>query len=229
MLISPAYHQQITSISPANNQHIASITPSISPAATPSSSSIDLNKLTTTSELLPEWQGVDCSALASIGFREAHIRKIAQTEILTPETLKESINAFAFDLEVNAKAKDMNGPALNYFMGILRKGPYVPPDNYQTPQARQMREYLEAQKRVVEHEERQIQELKEVEFKKWEMSLSSQVIDELIPLGKSEAARRSQLLNHFTDHIWSQRLEAIRAMVKEEKCQVSISSEHGRI
>ncbi len=41
-----------------------------------SSSSIDLNKLTTTSELAPEWGRVDFSAVASIGFGLAHVKQL---------------------------------------------------------------------------------------------------------------------------------------------------------
>ncbi len=40
------------------------------------------------------------------------------------------------------KGSEISVHALNYFMGILRRGPHTPPSNNETPHARQMRLYL---------------------------------------------------------------------------------------
>ena len=146
-----------------------------------SSSSKDLSNTTTTSGLSENWNKVEFSQIESIGFREAHVKQIALMGLLTPDTLQESINAFVFDLEVNQKTGAINGSALNFFMGILRKGPYVPPDNYEPPQARQMREYLEAREQQQKKRQEMEARLEKVEFEEWETKLSIEEKVRLVP------------------------------------------------
>ena len=52
----------------------------------------------------------------------------------TLEDVQASIYMFAFDLEHNKKADSLKGPALNFFMGIMRRlGAYTKPENYKSP------------------------------------------------------------------------------------------------
>jgi hypothetical protein len=81
----------------------------------------------------PAWQSIDCSPLAEIRFGRAQVAQIARTGHLTSDQLQDSIYAFAFDLSENQKTKRISGTPLNFFMGILRKGPYAPPANYESP------------------------------------------------------------------------------------------------
>ena len=125
--------------------------PEPEPSASSSSSSLKYIETTTTDEASkdfnPAWAEIDCESLNEIRFGRGHVTQIARDGRLTPEELQDSIYAFAFDLEHNGKAKGMTKPPLNYFMGILRKGPYAAPANYEPPEIRQRRLYLEAKER----------------------------------------------------------------------------------
>ena len=96
-------------------------------------------------ELDARWQAIDSSPITELRFGRSQIAQIAHSGRVSPEQLQDSIYAFAYDLSENQKAKSISGAPLNYFMGILRKGPYVPPANYESPEERQQRLYLENQ------------------------------------------------------------------------------------
>lgn len=95
-----------------------------------SSSRIDKN--TTTSKRRQSLNTrVDAEPLAFIGFTQRHVMQILQRTDLTEAVIQESIHAFAFDLRMNHKARSLKKTPLDFFMGILFKGPYLPPHNYQ--------------------------------------------------------------------------------------------------
>ena len=113
------------------------------------SSSISSNINTTTKENKEEQQavpddwkvfnsetflGIDIEPLASIGFTETHLKQLYRANVTTVEDVQASIYMFAFDLEHNKKADSLKGPALNFFMGIMRRlGAYTKPENYKSP------------------------------------------------------------------------------------------------
>lgn len=197
--------------------------PDTQPDTSPSSSSsslrsIDLETTTTGEtvsaeprELDAQWQSIDCSPLAEFRFGRAQIAQIAQSNRVTPEELQESIYAFAFDLHENQKAKNISGAPLNYFMGILRKGPYTPPTNYEAPEIRQRRLYLESK----EQQRKKCQELEErleaVEFEEW---LEKQPLEQravLVPpkdfAKPGGTAHNYQLREYFRENVWPERKE----------------------
>jgi hypothetical protein len=209
---SPAIHQQIASVPPANHEHIASKQPAITPAAGSSSSGSKILDLqtTTTSEredtLPPEWLAVDVMPLSTIGFTQTHLRQLHRAGLLTAEELQDSIHAFAFDLEVNGKAKKLNGSPLNFFMGCVRKGPYAPPENFEPPEIRQRRLYLEAKEKAAKAR-RQIEEkLEALEFEDWINRLSAEERLRLVPethlLRVGNPAHNNALREHFQREVW---------------------------
>lgn len=177
--------------------------------------SIDLETTTTgeTASAEPKaldalWQSIDCSPLVEFRLGRSQIAQIAQSGRVTPEELQESIYAFAFDLSENQKAKSISGAPLNYFMGILRKGPYTPPANYEDPESRQKRLYLEAkeqqQKKRLELEQR----LEAVEFEEWLETLPLEQRAALVPpkdfAKPGGTAHNYQLREYFRENIWPQ-------------------------
>jgi len=187
-----------------------------------SSSSKDLNTTTTTegAELLncdslqlgPEWLSIELSPLADVRFMQGHLIQIIRQGKLTSIEVQDSIDFFAFDLKRNGKGKEIKGPPLNFFMGILRKGlPYAPPDNYESPAdeaRRKRREFLEQKEGERQATEQRILAL---EFGEWKRGLS---VDELMRLVPDFARRPgpvqdSALKSYFESQIWTQRMHQI--------------------
>jgi predicted transcriptional regulator len=186
----------------------------------PSSSSkeLDLNKLTNTEEpvvsiLSPEWSQIDTTPISEIRFGRSQLVQLFQIQKLTVEQVQESIYAFAFDLEVNGKKKDINGPTLNYFMGILRKGPYAPPANYEAPDVRQLRLYLEAKKREQQTRLELETQLETVEYDSWVADLPLEERARLVPASDfakpGSPGHNVQLKQYFRENVWPARREMI--------------------
>jgi hypothetical protein len=209
----------IASKSPANDQQIASISPSISPAISPaerSSSSSSSLRSTKIEELLTtdaseenldaQWQQIDYLPLAEVRFTRSQVAQVARDGRLTPEQLQDSIYAFAFDLSENQKGKSISGAPLNYFMGILRKGPYAPPANYESPELRQQRLYLEAKEQQRKRQQEIESRLESIEFEEWVGKLSHQQRAELVPpkdfAKPGGTAHRVQLREYFRENVW---------------------------
>jgi hypothetical protein len=187
-----------------------------------SSSGINnINKTTTTSEgeilsnpnmaLTDEWVKIDIEPLNSIGFTKTHLNQIASQNKIQPKIVQDSINAFAFDLQENARAKTIKGDPINFFMGIVRNGrPYLPPSNYESPQDKAMRIYLE---RMREIEQKRVEEEKEafnLAFNDWFLKLSNEQKRELLPemLRRGANLETSKMLentakSHFEKEIWA--------------------------
>ena len=182
-----------------------------------SSSSLDLNKLTNTDELktsedLPsDWATMDCSPLIQIHFSRTQLVQLFRIGKLTADQVQESIYAFAFDLEANEKGREIKGHALNYFMGILRQGPYTPSVNYEPPETRQMRLYLEAKEREQKTREELECRLQVVEFDEWASGLTAEERGCLVPPQEfakpGSQGHNAQLKEYFLENIWPDRRE----------------------
>lgn len=182
----------------------------------PSSSSKDLDLITTTtgkqddsSKLAPEWKAIDLTDLMGIRFGQSHVAQVAKQGLLSPEQFQESIYAFALDLEVNGKGREINGAPLNYFMGILRRGPYTPPANYESPQIRQKRLYLEAKEREIKQLADLESRLEAVEFEEWRARLSVEEKARCVPVTDfakvGSPGHNGQLKQYFYDNVWPER------------------------
>ncbi|MGK5088132.1 hypothetical protein WDW86_11290 [Bdellovibrionota bacterium FG-2] len=201
-----------------------------------SSSSIDLNqnlKTTTTSEpelfadsqiqLSPVWSAVDTSPLADIGFTQTHLMQLARHGKLSVAEVESSIDFFAFDLNRNGKAKTLNGPPLNFFMGILRKGgPYAPPENYETPadeSRRRTREFMERKERERQANE---QRFKDLEFAEWKRGVAASDLARLLPewAQKPGQIQDSAIRAHFDDNVWPEREAARLNMPEAERAEI---------
>ncbi len=211
-----------------------------------SSSSFVLNKdlKTTTDEpelindgmtqLSPEWRLVDVTPLAEIGFTQTHLLQIIRQGKLSASEVQDSIHFFAFDLKRNGKGKELNGPPLNYFMGILRKCiPYAPPENFESPAdeaRRRTREFKERKERERQTEEQQLLNL---DFTEWRRGLPESEVLKILP----EFARNpgpiqdSALKEYFKTNIYkiTSPDEAISPVFNEQQIRSIIKESLGDI
>ena len=183
-----------------------------------SSSSYINNKETTTTggdqeplfdptrvQLSPQWLAVDLEPLTAIGFTQTHLIQIVSQAKLTPELVQESINHFAFDLRANSKGRELKGPPINFFMGILRKGfPYAAPENYLSPQDEALKKFHDSKRAAAERAQTAEKALYDAEFTEWTSNLSE---EEKLNLGapggfRGGIAERSKLAMHFNKTIW---------------------------
>jgi len=150
--------------------------PTTEPTTAPSSSSSselekeNFNTTTTADASLGSgWDEIDCTPVTSIGLRfgRPQIQQIAKAGAVTHAELQDSILMFAFDLVHNRKRESIVGDPLAFFVGILRRGPYLPPQNYRSPEEVQKRAYLEWKRRDAEEREALDQAIVEVEFENW--------------------------------------------------------------
>jgi hypothetical protein len=179
---------------------------------------IDINntQLSETS-LLPElheeaWQNIDIGPLKKIGFSKVHLKQLSLIPTLSSKTVQNSVCAFAFDLDNNNKAKRIDGDPVNYFMGILRStGVYNPPKNYEAPQERQMRLWMEEMKQR-DTEPRRVkieEEAFNLSFNKWFEKFTDEQKMEFLPKNlrvNSPAidnhAAKEKAINYFRKEIW---------------------------
>jgi hypothetical protein len=191
--------------------------------SSPSSSSVINNKETTTSEqsendselfLSAEWEVINILPLANIGFSKHHLKQIASQNKLSISIVQESINAFAFDLKQNNKAKTLKTSPLNYLMGILRNGiPYSPPPNYESPEDRAMRTYLEQKRTLDQKRNAMEEELLQAEFSEWRSTLTHEQIDKILPEDVKNStlapAKTACLRTYFKTEIWPTKRQEI--------------------
>jgi DNA-binding MarR family transcriptional regulator len=164
----------------------------------------------------PAWTRIDFDCLAQIGFNRSHVVQVASSKVLTPDSLQDSIYAFYFDLNVNQKGSKIGGPPLNFFMGILRRGPYSAPANYESPEDKQLREYLDAKENLLKKRRERLERLKALEFEEWVDSLPSMEVERLAPMGTTDVLKRSQLMNHFESHLWAEKRRLILESLKQK-------------
>jgi predicted transcriptional regulator len=196
----------------------------------PSSSSsyiINNNNTTTTGEteesknLTGDWQTICIDSLNDIGFTTTHLVQIAQQKKLSAEIVQDSIEAFAFDLKYNQKAKHVKGSPLNYFMGIVRNGqPYAPPGNYESPQDREMRIYLERKQKIDKARVEREEELMKLAFDEWEREQSEEYKQSLLPEdvrnNRLSGPKQATLRAYFAREIWPQKRRELQDFFKEE-------------
>ena len=200
-----------------------------------SSSFIELENLKTTTtgepelfddariQLSPEWSEVDFSPLSEIGFSRAHILQLAKHAKLSAEEVQNSIHFFAFDLKRNDKGREVKGPPVNFFMGILRKGlPYAPPENYESPEAEARRKYIEGKRRLEEQRLAEEQELRDLEYAEWRRGLSHQQITAIVPevVLRIPRACEETLKSHFQDNVWPSRCATIPGTTDNELTEI---------
>jgi hypothetical protein len=215
------------------------IQPITQPATSQFSSSSNINKTTTTenaqnpntsqTQLQMDWQNIDLEPLFDIGITKSHLSQIASQNKLSAEIVQDSINAFAFDLQENDKAKKIKGDPINFFIGILRRGtPYLPPNNYESPQDKAMRLYRENMRAI---EQRRVEAEKEtisLAFNDWFAKLTSNQKTEFLPEmlrrnASGDKLEKSKILEstakkHFEKEVWPDLRENITSN-KNEKVQ----------
>ncbi|MGK5084877.1 hypothetical protein WDW37_16435, partial [Bdellovibrionota bacterium FG-1] len=207
--------------------------PATQPTTSPSSSSssIDLQKLKTTTtdepelfestatQLSPDWSAVDFSALTEIGFTQSHLVQLAKHGKLSATEVQDSIHFFAFDLKRNGKGREIKGPPVNFFMGILRKGlPYAPPENYESPEQAARRSYLDGKRRIEAERLAEERELRDLEFGTWRRGLTREQVAAIVPdvVLDIVPARESSLKTHFDEQVWPERCAAMPGVVVAE-------------
>jgi len=168
-----------------------------------------------------EWQQVEIQPLEEIGFGKAHLAQIYKFGLLSPEMVKDSINAFSFDLQVNDKAQKIkSGSPLNYFMGIMKNGmPYAPSENYESPDARAYKTYIEKKKLEQKRKEDLEREAFDFAFNDWVQSLTEDAVCQIIPEPNyrrlDSPLRQGALELYFKRNHWASVVEEI----KERKVQ----------
>ena len=166
--------------------------------------------------LSPEWQAVDIASLSEIGFSQAHLIQLARQGKFSAAEVQESIQYFAFDLKRNGFKS--NGPAINFFMGILRKGnPYAPPANYESPADEARRKYLEAKRRIEERRLAEEREVQELEFGEWMRGLTHEQVDAIVPevVRHIRRLREESLRTHFVNEIWPEKSATIQGLAEQ--------------
>ena len=152
-----------------------------------------------------EWDQVDVSSLASLGFTKTHIRQIASDRKLSPKEVQDSILFYSFDLKVNGKSEQIKGSPINFLMGILRRGaPYTPPENYESPEAAARRTYLTYLQRENAMLQEQQAQLQLLEFEKWRSKTSKSDLLRLLPPHAQNPGRvmDTALKGYFDEHVW---------------------------
>ena len=209
----------------------------------PSSSSYNYLKTTTTggTENLPnaklqlpdEWQNLDIDPLSQIGFTLTHLNQIATQNKLLPQAVQDSIYAFSFDLQENDKAKSIKVDPINFFMGILRNGGvYTFPTNYESPQDKSMRLYLESRRKIEQMRAETEKEAINLAFGDWFSQLTDNQKREFLPenlrrntnLEKSkmlENTAKSTAKSHFEANIWPDKKSEIMQMQETNKTNIT--------
>ena len=94
-------------------------------------------------------------------------------------------------------------------MGILRKGPYAPSANYESPEVRQMRLYLEGKEREQKIRVDLESRLESVAFDEWTTGLTVEDRTRLVPVTDfakpGSQGHNVQLKQHFRENVWPER------------------------
>jgi hypothetical protein len=192
--------------------------------ATLSSSSSDLNMSKTTTapepkhsdkqELPPDWQSLDYSGLAKIGFKECHIRQIFESGKSSPEMVQESIHELEHDLQSGTHG--MKSPLLVILKQLRGKGePYTAiTPGYVSDQLRYEQKQLEELKRRhqelirIKEEQARLRDLpseleKESKFQTWLATLGPEQRRQIAPMAKNDGSemQRGLLRAHWEKNI----------------------------
>ena len=187
-------------------EHKRNTEPNTEPNTTaPSSSSNIIN--TTTTELTEDWLKIDLTPLEGIKLTKGYLKQIAGFSGVTPESAQESINYFSFDIEHNNKLNEIKKDPISFFIGILRKkGMYLPPTNYESPQEIAMKSLLEFKKAAKEKMDRLVDSYVDIEYPAWRSSLTPEQMKVLLPgitmlSNKSPGATEHFLKAHYKEKV----------------------------
>ncbi len=155
-----------------------------------------------------ELKNIDIEPLGEIGFSTQHLSQLTSQKKLSTDVIQESINAFAFDLKENGKAKSIKGLPLNFFMGVLGKGkPYLPPPNYESPEDRDIRLYIERKKELEKVRLEREEELLRLACGEWVESLTEEekqaVMSEDAKKSSVQGFKMASLRTYFKENLWT--------------------------
>ncbi len=143
------------------------------------------------------WIDEDIDCLKDIGFTFDHVQQLLNIGIST-EKLKESILFFAYDLKYNNKTAEIKKSPLNYFIGILRKSRmYIPPDNYESPEEKTLRLYIEKKEQAFKIKEARLNKAFNLAFEDWYSTLNSNEKDIMLPSSLKNLKEGKIKIEHF--------------------------------
>ena len=153
-----------------------------------------------------EWMDINLHDIQ--GLTTTHIKQLYKKNQWTVNEVQDSIEAFAFDLENNNKAKKIKGDIVNFFMGIMHKNnSYLPPDNFVSEKERTIRQALALKKLENKRIKEAESELKEETFLSWSNEMTFEQKIALLGLEKQDVKEGAffdnMLKSHFNEHIWA--------------------------
>jgi DNA-binding MarR family transcriptional regulator len=128
-------------------------------------------------ELKGDWEKIDFSELEEFGFKKSHLQQIKKIDGVTPETVQDSINHYAWALHNRADEIIRYAPKNNRFkglFGVLRKGSVWVEDGYIDPIDEAINKSLEAKKKQLEKIKKQKEDQLNLDFEIWKESLSEE-------------------------------------------------------
>jgi len=167
---------------------------------------------TTKSQLPPEWKSINISSLEAIGFMTNHLVQIYREGVLTAKDVQHSINHFAYRLKHGEGVTNFRKPPLNVIIKRLKDGIIWTEGDYESPQDRNLRERVEAQKKEKAKRDQMIQELVKLEFPDWEKTLNEEERKRIAPPEKAlntdwNNSPEKLLRDHFANEVLPKRLE----------------------
>lgn len=162
-----------------------------------------------------EWLSINIKPLEEIKFTKQHVYQIFKQKILDAQMVQDSIYAFAFDLKNNKKSEGLKLSPTNFFMGILRKGePYLPPENYESPQERALRLYSQRRRLEEQKKQKQEEEAKTIAFEEWVKETPDEELKSLCP-GKhgedlTSVIAKGYLHKYFNENVWESAKQKIQ-------------------
>ena len=180
---------------------------------TPPSSSSNIN-ISTTTELTEEWSKIDLSHLESINFTKGYLKQLQNHPgKLTPESVQESIDHFAFDLKYNDKRKSIKKDPIAFFITILKKeGMYMPPENYESPQLIALKLYKERKETLAKEQAKVEEGIQHLHFLEWRKDLTQEEAMSYIPeeLRGFRPEKIEQFLQeHYAETLWAEKRKMV--------------------
>lgn len=132
--------------------------------------------------------------------------QIINTKKHSPDIIQDAIYAFAHDL--NKKTINPKNP-LGFFISVMKKDLYAPASSdYENPQVKAMRTYLENRKAIEQEKAELEEELKKEHFSIWESALSESekymLLSENARKSVIKAYKTAELKNYHKEKIWPQ-------------------------
>ena len=204
---APIYNSNITTIN-KNNKKEENQNNLINPIKQPQSIQTQKTEPVVT-DYSSEWDNLDLSPLESNGMKKSHIQQLKNIEGLTPDLVQESINHYSWALDNDPERMKRYAPKQNQLkglMGCLKKGNPWTEGEYIDPIEEAMQKSIEAKKKRIERLKAQKEEMFNLEYEEWEMSLS---VEEKTALKKKlnivtmrGGGYKAQMRTHFRDNIY---------------------------